>query len=97
MKVRQGSDRFLTWLQETKGLEVRALSLTRNGGLVRRKVWQRMVPEENLRGMSSCLVKRKVGLRSCSEESLARNGYSTLFFSPYIASAGWAPNNHPIT
>ena len=50
LKARQGSDRFLTWLQETKGLEVRALSLTRNGGLVRRKVWQRMVPEENLRG-----------------------------------------------
>ena len=43
MKARQGSDRFLTWLQETKGLEVRALSLTRNGGLVRRKVWQGMV------------------------------------------------------
>ena len=77
MKARQGSDRFLTRLQETKGLEVIALSLARNGGLVRRKVWQRM--------------------RSCSEESLARNGYSTLFFLPYIASAGWAPNNHPIT
>ena len=91
MKARQGSDRFLTWLQETKGLEVRALSLTkaRNGGLsckarnellVRRKVWQGMV-----------------GLRLVLFGGKERMSYSTLFFSPYIASAGWAPNNHPIT
>ena len=45
------------------------------------------------------LVRRKVwqGMRSGLVKRKERMSYSTLFSWPYIASAGWAPNNHPIT
>ena len=57
VKARQGSDRFLTWLQETKGLEVRALSLTK----ARNEVFRAR------RGMSF-LFGGKEKMSSCSEE-----------------------------